>query len=96
MTLPNFLIIGAGRAGTTSVYQYLRQHPDVFMSPIKETNFFAFGALAAAGLSSGPLESTSFPIQTLPEYRKLFDRAADAKAIGGSRRRSRASYLTSG
>ena len=82
MTLPNFLIIGAGRAGTTSVYQYLRQHPDVFMSPIKETNFFAYGALAAAGLSSEPLESTPFPIQTLPEYRKLFDRAAGAKAIG--------------
>jgi len=82
MTLPNFLIIGAGRAGTTSLNHYLGQHPDVFMSPIKETNFFAYRALAAAGLSSGPLESMSFPIQSLREYRKLFDRAAGARAIG--------------
>ena len=42
MTLPNFLIIGAARSGTTSYYEYLRQHPSVFMSAIKETNFFAY------------------------------------------------------
>lgn len=42
MTMPNFLLIGAQKAGTTSVYYYLRQHPQVYMSPIKESNFFAF------------------------------------------------------
>jgi len=42
MTLPNFLIIGAGKCGTTSLYHYLRQHPDVFMSAVKETNWFAY------------------------------------------------------
>ena len=30
---PNFFIVGAPRAGTTSLWQYLRQHPDVFMPP---------------------------------------------------------------
>jgi Sulfotransferase domain len=40
MTLPNFLIIGAAKAGTTSIYEYLRQHPDVFMSPVKEPEYF--------------------------------------------------------
>src|SRR2546430_2567378 len=39
--LPNFFIVGAPKAGTTSLYHYLRQHPDVYMSPIKEPNFFA-------------------------------------------------------
>ena len=39
---PNFLVIGAGKSGTTSVYQYLKQHPQVFMSEIKEPNFFFF------------------------------------------------------
>jgi len=39
--LPNFFVIGANRAGTTSLYNYLSQHPAVFMSPIKEPNFFA-------------------------------------------------------
>ena len=40
MTLPNFLIIGAAKAGTTSLYEYLRQHPDVYFSPIKEPDYY--------------------------------------------------------
>ncbi|NEO99850.1 MAG: sulfotransferase [Symploca sp. SIO2E9] len=39
---PNFLIIGAAKAGTTALYHYLAQHPDIYMSRIKELNFFAF------------------------------------------------------
>jgi Sulfotransferase family len=38
---PNFFIIGAAKAGTTSLYQYLAQHPDIYMSPIKEPNYFS-------------------------------------------------------
>jgi hypothetical protein len=37
---PNFLIIGAPKCGTTSLYEYVDQHPDVFMSTPKETRFF--------------------------------------------------------
>jgi hypothetical protein len=39
--LPNFFIVGAPKAGTTSLYHYLDQHPQIFMSPIKEPNYFA-------------------------------------------------------
>jgi sulfotransferase family protein len=39
--LPNFLIVGAGKSGTTSLYRYLRQHPQIYMSPIKEPCYFA-------------------------------------------------------
>jgi hypothetical protein len=39
--LPNFFVVGAPKAGTTSVWRYLDQHPDVFMSPIKEPAFFS-------------------------------------------------------
>jgi hypothetical protein len=39
--LPNFMVVGAAKAGTTSIYQYLSQHPEVYLSPIKETNYFA-------------------------------------------------------
>ena len=42
MTMPNFLIIGAMKAGTTALYSYLKQHPEIYMSPVKEPNFFAF------------------------------------------------------
>ncbi|MGH2595273.1 MAG: sulfotransferase family protein [Actinomycetota bacterium] len=40
MTLPNFLIIGAMKGGTTSLYQYLADHPEVFMASPKELHFF--------------------------------------------------------
>jgi hypothetical protein len=38
---PNFFIVGAPKAGTTSLYAYLDQHDQVYMSPIKEPNYFA-------------------------------------------------------
>jgi sulfotransferase family protein len=38
--LPTFLVIGAMKAGTTSLYHYLRDHPEVFMPETKEVNFF--------------------------------------------------------
>ncbi|MBE9067910.1 sulfotransferase [Leptolyngbya cf. ectocarpi LEGE 11479] len=37
---PTFLIIGVQKSGTTSIYNYLKQHPQVYMSPVKETGFF--------------------------------------------------------
>ncbi len=40
MTMPNFFIVGAQKAGTTSLYHYLNQHPQIYMSPIKEPFFF--------------------------------------------------------
>jgi hypothetical protein len=41
MKLPNFFIVGAPKAGTTALYAYLDQHPQVYMSPLKEPNHFA-------------------------------------------------------
>ncbi|WP_404362237.1 sulfotransferase family protein [Marinobacter sp.] len=38
---PNFIVIGAARSGTTSLFQYLDPHPEVFMSQVKELNFFS-------------------------------------------------------
>ena len=38
---PNFLIVGAVKAGTTSLHEYLQMHPQVYMSPVKETNYFS-------------------------------------------------------
>jgi hypothetical protein len=40
MKKPNLFIVGAAKAGTTSIYKYLSEHPDIYMSPIKEPNFF--------------------------------------------------------
>jgi hypothetical protein len=38
---PNFFIVGAPKAGTTALYAYLDQHPQVYMSPLKEPSYFA-------------------------------------------------------
>lgn len=38
---PNFLIVGAAKCGTTSLFEYLRQHPDIYMPPCKEVSYFA-------------------------------------------------------
>jgi hypothetical protein len=40
--LPDFLIIGAPKSGTTSLYRYLETHPDIYMSPVKEPRYMAF------------------------------------------------------
>ena len=74
MTLPNFLIIGATKAGTTSLYDYLRQHPDVFMpSRIKEPRFFCY---------EGRDTSFTVPIKTREQYEALFAEATGATAVG--------------
>jgi hypothetical protein len=41
-SLPDFLILGAPKAGTTAIYHALKLHPDVFMPKQKELRFFAF------------------------------------------------------
>lgn len=38
---PNFFVIGVVKGGTTSLYHYLKQHPDIYLPPIKETNYFS-------------------------------------------------------
>ena len=42
MTMPTFLIIGAMKGGTTTLYRLLDQHPEIYMSPVKEPNFYAY------------------------------------------------------
>jgi hypothetical protein len=41
LAIPNFFIVGAGKTGTTSLYEYLNQHPQIYMSPVKEPCYFA-------------------------------------------------------
>jgi len=37
---PNLFIVGAPKCGTTSLYEYLRQHIDIYLTPVKEPNYF--------------------------------------------------------
>lgn len=83
MTMPNFLIIGAMKAGTTAFYSYLKQHPEIYMSPVKEPNFFAFEGERmdfCAPQDQKGINRTS--ITAIDSYRALFFGATSEKAIG--------------
>ena len=82
MTLPTFVIIGAAKAGTTALYWYLAEHPEIFMSPMKETNYLAYGLDASGGLIYGDPELHKFRVKTLEDYEALFADAGDATAVG--------------
>ena len=81
MTMPNFLIIGAAKAGTTALYHYLQQHPQIYMSPHKEPRFFA---LEGESIDfQGPGDKTRFRFVTdMESYRALFDGVSGEIAIG--------------
>jgi len=72
MTMPNFLIIGAMKSGTTALYYYLEQHPEVYMSPVKEPNYFS---------SQGP-ENAVGAVTHIGTYQDLFRDVSGETAIG--------------
>ena len=71
MRRPDFFIVGAPKCGTTALYEYLKQHPEVFMPrEVKEPHFF------------GSDFNTSFFIREKQEYLSLFANARDEKRVG--------------
>jgi hypothetical protein len=76
--LPTFLIIGVPKAGTTSLYHYCRQHPEVFMPSQKEPRFFAFEGRSVD--AQDPVNQSV--VKTIDAYRDLFAEDADAPARG--------------
>lgn len=75
--LPNFFIVGAAKAGTSSLWHYLDEHPQVKMSKIKEPNYFAYEELMEQNLFWNDIY-----INKLTEYLSLFNNKGDAIAIG--------------
>lgn len=81
-TLPNFFIVGAARSGTTSLDLYLSQHPEIYITPHKETHFFARDFLPPAFNGPGDERMTRLLIRDEEQYMQLFAGAAGAKAVG--------------
>jgi hypothetical protein len=81
--LPNFLVIGAAKAGTTSLYRYLEQHPEVYMSPIKEPNFFALEGQPLDFCGPGDAAYIRrFSVTDRAAYEALFDGVRGEVAVG--------------
>jgi hypothetical protein len=82
MNMPNFIIIGAAKSGTTSIYNYLQQHPQIFMTDKKETNFFVYeNKMPEYYWWGSPSESILKSISDLDQYQTLFQ-GREEKALG--------------
>lgn len=85
MIMPTFLVIGAARAGTSYLNYLLRQHPEIYMSSIKEPNFFAYDKFdPGARLWRVDKKLNEFPVRTLTEYAALFEGVTNEVAVGDS------------
>jgi hypothetical protein len=87
---PNFLIIGAAKSGTTALWHYLRQHPEIYMPQTKHTRFFAFevenpsfrGPAPRMRGPAGVRTDVPYAITDIDAYRALFDGVTSESAIG--------------
>jgi len=77
--LPNFLVVGAAKCGTTSIYNYLKQHPEVFLPDHKDC-FFLSGS---KGLKKDDNKNAPpWVIQSFQVYADSFKGNEKAKAVG--------------
>ncbi|GAB4389145.1 MAG: sulfotransferase [Thermodesulfovibrionales bacterium] len=79
--LPDFLVVGANKGGTTSLYYYLKQHPGIFM-PVKEPNFFAFGGERPPEGTHPKAKDQAAIVWRFEDYVRLFDKAAEGQVLG--------------
>lgn len=83
MEYPNFIIIGTAKAGTSSLYYYLSQHPEIYTSPIKEPNFFSYMGEKLDFKGPGDNWVTNrISITDIDDYKKLFDEVKNEIAVG--------------
>lgn len=76
---PNFIIIGAMKAATTSLYNYIKQHPDIFMTKVKEPMFFNnFNQ----NTDFKVLANKSKKVNSLLDYFSMFSSVKNESAIG--------------
>ncbi len=74
---PNFFLVGAPKSGTTSLFYYLTGHPDVYMCPVKEPNYFSYPYIQRQNLYY-----TTSNVTSLNEYESLFDHVQNEKIVG--------------
>ena len=81
--LPDFLMVGAAKSGTTSLWHYLRQHPDVFM-PVNKEPLFMVSSYYRNLNSNDPKYALlkKHLVAELDEYQALFSGAGSARAVG--------------
>jgi hypothetical protein len=80
--LPDFLVIGAPKAGTTALHAALARHPDLYLSAVKEPKFFLTDGPPPTRGGPGDAQTYREHVWRRDEYESLFD-AAPAGALCG-------------
>lgn len=94
----NFFLIGAAKCGTTTLYEQMKGHPEIYLSPLKEPNFWStdidIAQFSPSFKSNTPLDLSSYlrqePLPEKPigflrkdvEYARLFDAVQNEKVVG--------------
>jgi len=80
--LPNFIIVGAAKCGTTALYYYLSQHPDIAFPALKEPKYFStiFNKLPQKGVGDQSIDK--YAIGNWEEYKALFKKLEAYKLRG--------------
>lgn len=81
---PNFFIIGAPKCGTTSLHRYVGEHPDIFMSAMKEPHYFSRARIPDDPRPPANPIMPGSSLTTYQQYRDLFADAGSARVIGES------------
>jgi hypothetical protein len=78
--VPDFFVVGSPKTGTTSLYEMLRRHPQIYMPDLKEPRFLASDMRPRPEHAGEPRES-GYP-DTLADYLALFDEATPEQRVG--------------
>jgi len=78
MRMPDFLVVGAARAGTTTLHSYLHQHPEIFLPDVKEPCFFVFDGDENKYVNG----KFAFAVRDISSYEKLFLKAGRDQVTG--------------
>jgi Sulfotransferase family len=84
MALPDFLVIGAPKAGTTALHVALGRHPEVFMSAVKEPKFFLTDGPPPSGGGPGDAATYRKYVWRRQDYEALFAGAPKSARLGES------------
>ena len=81
--IPDFLIIGAAKSGTTAVFEYMQENPGVFLTEPKEPHYYALAGTTPAFTGPGDAESINrFSVTDREEYSKLYASATPGQVKG--------------
>jgi hypothetical protein len=80
--LPNFVVVGAPKCGTTSLYAYLRQHPDIFLPERKELHYFSYPYMSQFTAGPGDAHILTTLCKNESDYAAYYAPAGSQTAVG--------------